>query len=606
MTDNSGERGTASTNHSWPKNLRLSWRYLRLSQKLAAACVVSCLMLSALLDLLVMSAVFPLVASLSGSDTSVKTNVVTEFLMSVWKRDSTESALGMLIMFAVLLGVKSFLQIVVRYIAFRLRLSLNVEVTSDLLRRYLMRPYISYRQQPTSQLVRDVNEAGILVVHQLGPFSSFLSELTLLLITLLFFLVLDPAITIVLLLVGGGLVLIFDRLFSRISVRQGRIRLFEDELKVRRLTDAFTGFQIIKKNRLEAQVNNEISKNIRKSVTAHESIGLSGELLPLLMEASVIISICIAVAVSQYFGSFEANPLPVLSFVAVSVIRLIPSVGRITSAVQYLNFWSSRNATLLADLTAPEVPQNYGFRRDDGSITPRAGHGDANLELVGVTFQFSGASHEVFSDVSLVINSGETVGLVGPSGCGKSTLLEVIAGLLPPTRGSVFLRSNDGHNLSLDNVALVAQHTFLFSMSIGKNLQFGAPDRVVSDAELWDTLSTVDIVELVKSDFRGLDQQIGDGGTPMSGGQAQRIGIARALLSYPKLLLLDEATNALEEELEERIIRQIRCKNPEIAIMVVSHRSSTLGLCDRIEHLGSHYGALKSPNDSLQEDNGKR
>lgn len=606
MIDNPGENGTASTNHSWPKNLRLSWHYLRFSQKLAAACVVSCLMISALLDLLVMSAVFPLVASLSSSDTSVNTNVIIEFLMSVWKRDLTESAMGMLIMFAVLLGVKSFLQIVFRYIAFRLRLSLNVEVTSDLLRRYLMRPYMSYRQQPTSQLVRDVNEAGILVVHQLGPFSSFLSELTLLLITLLFFLLIDPAITIVLFLVGGILVLVFDRLFSRISVRQGGIRLFEDELKVRRLTDAFMGFQIIKKNRLEAQVNNEISKNIRKSVTAHESIGLSGELLPLLMEASVIISICIAVAVSHYLRSFEADPLPVLSFVAVSVLRLIPSVGRITSAVQYLNFWSSRNATLLADLTAPEEPENYGLRWNDGSTTPKASHGHANLELVGVTFQFSGASHEVFSDVSLVINSGETVGLVGPSGCGKSTLLEVIAGLLLPTSGSIFLKSNDGQNLSLDNVALVAQHIFLFSMSIRENLQFGAPDRVVSDEELWDTLSTVGIDELVKSDPRGLDQQIGDGGTPVSGGQAQRIGIARALLSYPKLLLLDEATNALEEELEERIIRQVRWKNPEIAIMVVSHRSSTLGLCDRIEQLNSHNKVFKSPNDPFQEDNGKR
>lgn len=606
MTNYRAEHGTASTNHSWPKNLRLSWHYLRFSQKLAAVCVVSCLMISALLDLLVMSAVFPLVASLSSSDTSVNTNVITEFLISVWKQDSTESAMGMLMMFAVLIGVKSFLQIVFRYIAFRLRLSLNVEVTSDLLRRYLMRPYMSYRQQPTSQLVRDVNEAGILVVHQLGPFSSFLSELTLLLITLLFFLLIDPALTIVLFLVGGILVLVFDRLFSRISVRQGGIRLFEDELKVRRLTDAFMGFQIVKKNRLEAQVNNEISRNIRKSVTAHESIGLSGELLPLLMEASVIISICIAVAVSHYLRSFEVDPLPVLSFVAVSLIRLIPSVGRITSAIQYLNFWSSRNATLLADLTAPEEPRNYGLKRNDGSDRPSSSHGPVNLELIGVTFQFSGASHEVFSDVSLVINSGETVGLVGPSGCGKSTLLEVIAGLLPPTSGSIFLKSSDGQNLSLDNVALVAQHTFLFSMSIRENLQFGARDRVVSDEELWDTLSTVGIEELVKSDPRGLDQQIGDGGTPVSGGQAQRIGIARALLSYPKLLLLDEATNALEEELEERVIRQVRCKNPEIAIMVVSHRSSTLGLCDRIEQLNSHNKVFKSPNDPFEEDTGIR
>ncbi len=603
MTDNPSEQGAGAINHSWPKNLRLSWHYLRIGQKLSAVCVVLCLAFSALLDLLVISAVLPLIASLSGGDASVNLNVINHFLQYTSKWNLTQSAMGMLIMFVALLGVKSLLQIIVRYMAFRLRLSLNVEITTDLLRRFLMKPYMLHRQQPTSRLVRDVNEAGTLVIHQLGPFSSLVSELALLLSTLLFFLVVAPAITIMLFLVGGTLVLVFDQLFSRVLVRQGGIRLLEDEIKVRRLTDAFMGFQIIKKSRLESQVSSEISTNIRKSVTAHESIGLSGELSPLLMEASVFMSICIAVAVSQYTGSLEADPIPVLSVIAVGVFRLIPSVGRITSAVQYLNFWSARNATLLHDLTAPEAPQNDSFRADTRSFTILDGPGHAKLELIGVTFQFSDASREIFSDVSLVINSGETVGLVGPSGCGKSTLLEVIAGLLPPTRGSILLQSNDGRKLSIDNVALVAQHTFLFSMSIRENLKLGAPDRVVSDEELWDTLNTVGIDSPVMLDSLKLEHQIGDGGLQVSGGQAQRLGIARAVLSRPKVLLLDEATNAVEEELEERIIRQLRQKYPELIILVVSHRSSTLGLCNRIEQLNSPNKFLESPSDLVEKDN---
>lgn len=602
MTDNSQNPDGVSTNASWLRNLALSWRYLRLHQKLSALCVIVCLTISALLDLFVITAVLPIVSRLSGSESLTNSNAVTRFLESVWQRDASQSAMSMLVIFALILILKTLLQISIRYVVFKLRVLLTVEVTSDLLRRYLLRPYLLHRKQPTSRLVRDVNEAGILVFHQLGPFSSVVSELSLLLGTLTFFLLVAPLITLVLLVVGGGLVFVFDRMFSRLSVRQGNIRLFEDEVKHRKLTDAFMGFPLIKKYQLEPRVTSEISTNIQKSVAAHESIGLIGELMPLLMEASVIVAICIAVATSQYIGPAEIDLLPLLSFIAVGVLRLIPGVGRITSAVQYLKFWSARNASLLADLTTRNASTSHVAQYDKEPPTNQLDVEIVTLEVKEIEFRFDGESQEVLRDISFELKSGEIVGLVGPSGCGKSTLLEVIAGLLPESSGKVVVRSESGRSLALDSVALVAQRTFLFSASFRENLLLGVVNRVVSDDELWDVLRTVELDQFVEANPLRLNQLVGEGGRSVSGGQAQRIGLARALLSRPRFLLLDEATNALEEDLEMRIMQRIRRMNPLLAILVVSHRSATLELCDRIEHMISIRGAAKGSPAEVRKD----
>jgi ABC-type bacteriocin/lantibiotic exporter with double-glycine peptidase domain len=177
------------------------------------------------------------------------------------------------------------------------------------------------------------------------------------------------------------------------------------------------------------------------------------------------------------------------------------------------------------------------------------------------------------------------LGLRGDSGTGKSTLLEIIAGLYPPSCGEVKAFGLSSVEKVAERIALVSQSTFLFSASIRDNLLVGTTTTAPTDLELARILQIVELDEFVQGLDGGLEKRLGDGGTPISGGQAQRVGLARALVSAPDFLLLDEATSALEEDLERRVLARIRSAIPFLGLIVVSHRASTLALCDRLYEL---------------------
>lgn len=203
------------------------------------------------------------------------------------------------------------------------------------------------------------------------------------------------------------------------------------------------------------------------------------------------------------------------------------------------------------------------------------------LDVENIDFSFD-SGRRVLSDVSFSLNQGETVGLSGPSGVGKSTLLEILAGLYPPERGTVRLEMKGTRDASLEHVGLVSQNVFLFSSTVRDNLTLTLLSGNPTDDQLYRSLEIVELDEFVGRVLGGLDCRVGEGGVPLSGGQLQRLGIARALVASPGVLLLDEATSAIEEELEIRILESIRREFPNLAMMVVSHRSTTQRLCDRV------------------------
>lgn len=203
------------------------------------------------------------------------------------------------------------------------------------------------------------------------------------------------------------------------------------------------------------------------------------------------------------------------------------------------------------------------------------------LELVSVAYRHHGESG--LADASLTLNSGEWLGVGGGSGQGKTTLLDVVAGLLPPQSGRLLV---DGQALSnermerwRDGLAYVAQGEMLFDDSVRGNLL--ADGAGAQDDELWRALDVVGLSTRVKSLPAGLDQQVGDRGSSFSGGERQRLALARAILRRPRLLILDEATSALDPASEEKLFAAMRSISPRPAALVVAHRERTLALCDR-------------------------
>jgi ATP-binding cassette subfamily B protein len=211
------------------------------------------------------------------------------------------------------------------------------------------------------------------------------------------------------------------------------------------------------------------------------------------------------------------------------------------------------------------------------------------LEFENVSFTHQTASTAALSDVSFRADHGQTLAFVGPSGSGKTTLVKLLVGLYQPAQGRILYNGVDNSHLDLDRfrerIGLVTQDAQLFSGSIRENLLFVKPDA--TDEECIDVLHKAAATNLLRRADKGLDTVIGEGGMKISGGEKQRLSIARALLRHPHLLVFDEATSALDSLTEEEITRTIRdvSASRSVITVLIAHRLSTVMHADRIHVL---------------------
>lgn len=209
-----------------------------------------------------------------------------------------------------------------------------------------------------------------------------------------------------------------------------------------------------------------------------------------------------------------------------------------------------------------------------------------SLSFNGVSFKHQSASTYALNNISFKTNNGQTIAFVGPSGSGKTTLVKLLVGLYPPKEGTILYNDIDSTNIDLDQlrekIGFVTQDTQLFAGTIRENLLFVKPDA--TDEECLHVLRKAACQSLLARADKGLDSLIGEGGVKVSGGEKQRLSIARALLRQPDILVFDEATSSLDSLTEEEItetIREVSVIRDHITILI-AHRLSTIMHADKI------------------------
>jgi ABC-type multidrug transport system fused ATPase/permease subunit len=220
----------------------------------------------------------------------------------------------------------------------------------------------------------------------------------------------------------------------------------------------------------------------------------------------------------------------------------------------------------------------------------RAGHPDFNptIELENVSVFYPGAPSPALQNITLSVASGQSVGLVGKSGSGKSTLADVILAVLEPDAGTILLGGlapSDCLARWPGGLAYVPQDVVLANDTVRANVALGLPPDAVDDAMVWEALERAHLAAYLRNMRDGLETVVGEHGFRMSGGQRQRLGIARALYTKPRLLVLDEATSALDAETESNISQTIRELEGDVTTLIIAHRLSTIRSVDLVVYL---------------------
>ncbi|SCG41680.1 ABC transporter ATP-binding protein [Micromonospora halophytica] len=269
-------------------------------------------------------------------------------------------------------------------------------------------------------------------------------------------------------------------------------------------------------------------------------------------------------------------------------------IGALTAFLQYL--MQILMAVMMATFMLMVVPRAAVCAErivevldTDSSVVPPArpvtrveGHGD--LELRGVSFQYPGASAPVLRDISFRATPGRTTAIIGSTGAGKTTLLALIPRLVDPTAGAVLVDGVDVRELEPDElwrrIGLVPQRPYLFTGTVASNLRYGNPDA--TDEELWTALEIAQARDFVAQMPGGLAAPIAQGGTNVSGGQRQRLAIARALVRKPEIYLFDDSFSALDLGTDARLRAALRPVTEDAAVVIVAQRVSTIVDADQI------------------------
>ena len=270
----------------------------------------------------------------------------------------------------------------------------------------------------------------------------------------------------------------------------------------------------------------------------------------------------------------SAGELISMQFISTSIIGPLQDLGSII-----LSYREAEGSLVVFNELMKKEPE---YRPEDPVDVGDIEH----LKFDNVTFHHRKAAMNALENISFEANRGDTIAFVGPSGSGKSTLVKLLVGLYAPVSGEILydgISSRDiRYNRMRRQLGFVTQDTQLYSGTIRENMQFVKPDA--TDEEIWAALEKASAVNIVKNSGNGLDSVLGEGGRKISGGEKQRLSIARALLRNPRLLIFDEATSALDSITEEQItatVKEISAQQQRITILI-AHRLSTIMHADTI------------------------
>jgi ABC-type bacteriocin/lantibiotic exporter with double-glycine peptidase domain len=531
--------------------------------------IIFFIVFGAVLEMISVGMVFPLLKIIS--DPSFLHNYnnykIVNFLTSSFSNINIVYII--LFLFLIIFYVKNFFLSFVNWLQFRFSTNLNISFSKKLFNGYLSRRYSSFIAADLQFMMKSVSHDTLAFSNSINAICYLIIDSLFLILLLIFLVTIEPKGSFFLIL----FFFIFIKLYSNYSQKKLSIwsKLYNqnEKNKLSIIQQSFFGIREIKINSkllFFFKIFNIANHGYTETLFKRNILQATTRLYIEVISVTALVFFIIAI---DHRGSIE-KALPTLGLFAAAAFKMLPTINRILISKQLLKFIDPILERFSRDVSDNLI--NYeNIKNSSRQIIPKI------ILFKNVGYYYT-LDKKIFNNLNLEIPLNRNIGIIGQNGSGKSTFLDMLCGLTQPTTGTVKFNNSDisaVRRFFIRNAGYVSQSPFILDDTVLTNITFEKSNY--SKEKLNYVLNFVNLNDFINNLPEGINTVIN--GSKISGGQKQKIGIARALYKNPKILILDEATNAIDEESEKKIINNLLKINKKTKLIIVSHASKILKLC---------------------------
>ena len=472
--------------------------------------------------------------------------------------------------------LKFCFSLLLNYQQFKYSMQLQSDISKELISKYLLMPYEKYFKLKSSEVLRNVMiNTNRFIAGVMLPIIYLTSEFLIIFgISLILFTQIGlSSLSIIFVFAFFGIIYVS---FSKKTIKRlGNSRSTIDENIIKFSGEALKGIREIKLNEVEKYYLNFFRNIFDKNAKIMSNFFTFQAAPRLGVEVILVFFLAITMFIFVLKDFETSKIITTLGLFTVAAIRLIPSINKIITSQQNIRFNHIAMNTIINDL------KESNNQTDDKKDLLKF---NDTIEINNLNF-FYEKNNQVLNDINLSISKGEKIGIVGKTGSGKSTLVDIISGLITSYKGFILIDNKKfDPNTSKwgRDFAYVSQNSFLFNESLKFNITF---NDMPNYEQIEKILKIVEMDKYVDNLSENLDTIVGENAINLSGGQIQRIGLARALYNEPKILILDEAFSAMDMDTEAKVLKNIFENYRDMTIINIAHKGVSLNQCERIYDL---------------------
>mgnify|MGYP001018540295 FL=1 len=536
------------------------------------------ILIAAVLEVLGLSLIIPLIDAVLNKD-----HKFIAFISDRFNFDNIEIIL--LLIFILFYFLKTLFLIFLSYRKSFLAANIQKFISKNLYEGYIQQDYQDHQDSKSSEQIRNIVQEATLFSQVVGAYLLLATECFVLLAIITFLIFYNLKATLIIFITTSIVALVIFYLPNKRLKFWGKKRQYHDDKKIKFIQDAFGSFKDIKIRSLENFFISNFFSHNSKSANFIAKMVFVGQIPRLFLEFFGVLCICGFTVLLLFLNKDYSEILPLIIIFTIAGIRLLPSFTKLIAGLQKIKFSSVVVKLIHHELVI--CKNNKKKEKKDTKII----FNDI-LEVSNLSFKYNDGHTEILKNINFKIKFGEVVGIIGLSGAGKSTLVNLITGLNIPSKGNIIVdKKNININLHswYQNIGYIPQNIYLSDDTIKNNIAYGIEPSEINESSLEYAIEKSNLKFFIESLDKGIDTAVGELGNKISGGQKQRIGIARALYNRPKLLILDEATNSLDQETENKILEELKILKGKITILFITHRLSTLSFCNKIFRIKNNH-----------------